>query len=486
MPVRAAEFLIDPGSFRASPDGLITGDPLGFPGYEEELAASRRGGADEAVVTGAATIGGHEVEVALFDFSFFAGSMGEVVGERTALALERAARRKVPFVLRTETGGARMQEGMRALIQMPKLLTARLALSDADQPLIAVFGHPTTGGVLASLGAMADVTIAEAGATIGFAGPRLVERFTGRSLREDSHTAFAAMGSGLVDAIVAPEEARSLVHHALSVLADDEPAEVPEPVPMREAPEHPDPWEAVTAARAEDRPHAPELLSDICDALFYLRGDRAGGEDLGITTAFARVAGRRAVVIALERSTPPGPAGYRKACRCVDLAARLGIPVVTLIDTPGADPSESSEAGGIAWAIAETFRKVLMAPVPVLAIVTGEGGSGGALAFATSDVLLAYGNSIFSVIGPEAAADILWHDPSRAAEAARDLRLTAPDLLRLGIADGLIPEPLEGESLRRVVAYHLGRFSGPDWDRGEMIRTRRDRWRGRGERQASS
>ncbi|MDQ3953231.1 MAG: acetyl-CoA carboxylase carboxyl transferase subunit beta, partial [Actinomycetota bacterium] len=200
---QAIETLIDGGSFDSAVPPVEPVDPLGYPSYAEALTRAReRSGAPESVHAGAATIAGVPVEVAAFDFSFMGGSMGSSAGESLARALGRAATRRVPFVLRTATGGARMQEGMASLAQMPKIAAARVDLARAGQPFVAVLGHPTTGGVLASLAALADVTIAEEGATIGFAGPRVVEAGTGRPLADDSHTAASASAAGLVDAVV--------------------------------------------------------------------------------------------------------------------------------------------------------------------------------------------------------------------------------------------------------------------------------------------
>ena len=466
------DHVIDDGSFAASSDELSSTDPLGFPGYEELLGETRRrSGTDESVTTGAATIGGHDVEIASFDFSFLGGSMGEVSGERIARSIESAIQRGVPFVLRTATGGARMQEGMRALVQMPKVVVARALLAEAHLPFFAVLGDPTTGGVLASIAALADYTIAETGATVGFAGPRVVETVTGSRPSAASHTAASALGNGLVDAVVQPTDVRSLLTEALAVLAPDEPTAVASP----KAPsgKEPDPWQAVRSARSKDRPSAVELARSIVSTDVELRGDRAGTDDPALFAAIGRVAGRRVLLLSLDRSHLVGAGAFRKARRCLAIAPRLQLPVVCLVDTSGADPSEASEASGIAWEIAATFEAVLSAPVPLLAVVTGEGGSGGALAFAVADRLLIYEHAIFSVIGPEGAASILWRDASKAPDAARSLRLTAHRLLALGIADAVIPEPPAPGSLAEVVAYHLDAM-GSEQDR---VATRRARWR---------
>jgi acetyl-CoA carboxylase carboxyl transferase subunit beta len=473
--VLKATDLVDEGSFEVRDEPPIHRDPLRYPSYAESLEkAKSRSGSDESVQSGAARIGGRECELAVFDFDFFGGSMGEVTGERLARAMERAAERAVPFVLVTSTGGARMQEGMRSLVQMSKVVSARLALGDSGQTFVAVLSHPTTGGVLASLAGLADYTVAVAGATVGFAGPRLVERQTERPLREGSHRAESALAAGLVDAVVPPGEARETVARLLEILSPDELSVSAETSPgLRDvsAETSPDAWASVEAARDPGRAAAPDLAAEVLDPSAELRGDRAGKDDPGVRVFLGRAHGRRVLVVALDRRHPPGPHAYRKAIRALGVASRLDIPVVTLVDTPGADASEDSEAEGVAWAIAATFEAMLAAPVPILAIVTGEGGSGGALALASGDRLLVYDDTIFSVIGPELAAEILFRDPGRAQEAAGLLKPTAADLVELGIADELLPGPPDADSISHVLAYHLDLLQNGDPAR------RRRRWR---------
>ena len=469
--------IADADTFAPVDDGLRSADPLDFEGYADQLEAARhKTGVDEAVVAGPARIGGIDVELALFEFGFLGGSMGEVAGERIARAIERAAERRVPFVLRTSTGGARMQEGMRSLIQMPKLVAARAELARARRPFIAVLAHPTTGGVLASIGAIADITVAEAGATIGFAGPRVAERFTGEPLPSGSHTATSAYSSGLVDELVPPSDVHAFVAGVLKTIADDDPEEVDVPPALETKPS--DAWETVQLARATTRPRGPELARDSSDAFVELRGDRAGTDDPSVMCALARIAGRRCLLIAIDRDIHPGPAAYRKAIRCIEVGGRLDVPVVTLVDSRGADPSSVSEAGGVAWHIAHLFETILEAPVPVAAIVTGELGSGGSLAFAVGDEVVAYYDTIASVIGPEMAAEILWRAPTRGPDAARMLKLRASEAFDLDIVDWVVDAELNHESLRFVITDVIDRLSHlgvEDWSSA-----RRARWRGAG------
>lgn len=463
--------LADPGTFEPVADGLKTRDPLRWPGYESGAATASQ---DESVAAGPARIAGHEVELAEFRFDHMGGSMGEVAGERLARGMERAAERSVPFVLRTSTGGARMQEGMISLAQMPKLVAARYRLSAGRVPFVALLGNPTTGGVLASLGGLADITYAEAGATLAFTGPRVAEHLTGKAVDPASHTAEAALRNGMIDAVVAPAEASATIGRTLSILCPDTPQTVDRPAPV-EAPKE-EASDIVQRARGPERPTARSVIALLGGDGVDLRGDRTGRDESGALCAIGRIGGRRALFVASDRTVAPGPGAFRKIIRCIRIAERLGLPIVTLIDMPGADPSEGSEARGIAWSISETFDALLGATAPVLSVVTGEGGSGGAMALAAGDLLLACADSIFSVIAPEAAAAILWRDPGRGPEAARLLKPTAADLVELGIADALIPSPTRTEAFRSAVAYHLARLVDRP-SSADLPEQRRRRWR---------
>lgn len=434
------------------PIGASPRDPLGFPGYAEKLAAAAAAGGDESVAVGIATFAGLPVVVALGDFAFLGGSMGAVHGERVVTAMAVARARRLPFLAVITSGGARMQEGMVSLVQMARAADGVRALRAAGVPVVTHFRHPTTGGVHASYGAAADVIVADEQAMVGFAGPRVVEAFTGEPVDSSSHTAAAALAAGLVDDVCPPDAALDrlttwlrLLHPAVRDGALPDATHVAEPVV------HHDPWDAVQRARRPDRPSVRDLLAVAFDEHLELRGDRAGEDDPAAVAAVARL-GRRTVVVvgtdrrarARRRGRRPGrptAAGYRKLRRAAELAARWDVPLVGLIDTPGADPSPASDRSGLAAAIAETFVAILDVPAPTVAVVTGEGGSGGALALGAADRLLMQDDAVFEVIAPEGAASILFRDPTRAEEVAGWLAPTSAELRRLGIVDRVVPGP---------------------------------------------
>ena len=454
--------------------GLASGDPLQFPGYASRDAKT------ESVITADGTVDGLPVVAISFEFDVFGGSMGVVAGERIARAFERAIQRHAAVIALTATGGARMQEGMAALTQMAKTTLARRALTTAGLPFLAYMRSPTTGGVYASFASLADVLWAEPGATVGFAGPRVAAQ--AKPLMEGSHTAEFSLANGLIDDIVAADRLRARTTSFLrATIAPDEPVGIGTARPASSRAPAASAWDQVQLARHPDRPAGRAIVDAIATDLVELRGDRAGVDDEGVVAGIGRIGGRRVGVIALDR-TKPTPPGYRKAYRLLRTAGALGVPLVTLIDTPGADPSSESEAQGIARTIATAFRTVLEHPGPSIAVVTGEGGSGGALALGVTDRVLICQNATFSVIAPEGAAVILKRDDVE--NVARDLHLTAIDLLELGIADDIVPEPpggghtdpssfiaTIGESITRTFA-DLSRGAASD-----RLALRRKRWR---------
>jgi acetyl-CoA carboxylase alpha subunit len=416
---------------------LRSGDPLAFPGYAERLVDLDHESVRTGLADGFVLIEG--------DFDVIGGSMGLVHGEKVVRAIERSIDQGLPLVLVTRSGGARMQEGMLSLVQMARTAAAMQRHHDAGLLSLAVHRSPTTGGVFASYGSLADLAVAEAGATIGFAGPRVVRETTGEEVAGRSHTAETALAHHLVDAVVPVAELAAWVAVALGrsdapLLVSDPPApRQPADVAANEVSPN-EAWSAVLAARALGRPSGIHLAAAAATSWTEL----GAGSDPALRVALATVAGRRAVVLASDRYAPgggqPTPAGYGLARRGIALAGRLGLPVLGLVDTPGADPRPDAENDGVAREIAATFAALASLRSPSVGLCCGEGGSGGALALVAADVLLVQEHAVFSVIGPEGAAAILERDATKAPEVARRLRLTAADAVALGVADAVVPD----------------------------------------------
>ena len=450
--------------------GLTGGDPLHFPGYDTAVSGIE----GEAVRTGTASIDGGEASYAFIDcvFGVLGGSMGAAVGEKVVRAYHRAVDGRLPVVVRTASGGARMQEGMVALIQMARTTSAAVAHARAGLLSLAVLGAPTTGGVFASFGSLTDIRAATPGALIGFAGPRVVELVTGEMLPPDSHTAESAYANGFVDALVAPEEHATWVECALGHRRM--------PLPRRELAEGPgvgasdSAWVDVLRARRVGRPSGIDRAAVLCDSFVELRG-----RDPVLRAGLAEIGDRRVVVLATDRyarspsGAPgrPGPLGFRLAQRVIALAGRLGLPLLTLVDTPGADPGPVSEAGDVAGEIARTFAAMAALPTPSVSVCVGEGGSGGALALAHADRLLIQDGAYFSVIAPEAAAVILRREPDDAPQLAESLGLRPRRLVELGIVDGVVGE--SDDALRAAVLDALADAVPGDRDRRIDVATAR-------------
>ncbi|GGM06993.1 MULTISPECIES: acetyl-CoA carboxylase carboxyltransferase subunit alpha [Micromonospora] len=467
--------LVDPATFVALPERTPDVDPIDFVDvlpYPHRVSAARAAtGLAEAVLVGTAAVGGHRVALAVMDFRFLGGSLGCAVGELITRTAERALAERIPLVLVTASGGARMQEGALSLMQMATVSQAVAALREAGVLTVSVLTDPTYGGVAASFATNTDLVLAESGARMGFAGPRVIRQVTGRGLPEGFQTADFLLRHGQVDmvvprralrgrltallaATVRPTGPRTGGPGAPTVSAAPPTGSAPVPAPAggaRSAPSG-DAWETVRTARHPGRPTTLDYLDSVFDGFVELHGDRLGGDCPAVVGGLARLDDRHLMVIGHQKGHTTAelvarnfgmasPAGHRKALRLMRLAARLGLPVVTLVDTPGADPGVAAEEHGQAAAIAENILTMSCLPVPVVAVITGEGGSGGALAFAVADRVLMLQHAVYSVISPEGCAAILWPDRSAAPQAARALRLTAGDLCRLGIVDDVVPEP---------------------------------------------
>lgn len=504
-----AALVVDEGSIEVWDDDVVSGDPLAFADerpYCDRLAeAERRTGLRESILTGRATVAGRPIALAAAEFGFLGGSIGVATGERLARAFERARTQRLPLVALPASGGSRMQEGTLALVQMAKLAAAAGELRAAGLPYVVCLTDPTTGGVLASWGSLGTVTFALPEALVGFAGPRVVELLTGSPLPPETQRAETLAAHGLIDAVVPPEALRTAVARVLTVTAPS-----PAPAPTEEC--HPavaerqlddtppeegpaggrDAWASLGFARDRRRPGASELLAACATDVTELRGDRAGHpDDPGCLLALARIGGRAVVVVAQRRRSdgaPPalGPAGFRKARRGMALAAELGLPLVTVVDTPGAELSVAAEHGGLAGEIAGCLAEMAALPVPTVALLLGEGGSGGALALLLADRVLCAEHASLGVIAPEGASAILYRDLDHAPELAATQGGASWRLAAAGIADGVIAEPRPAHeqpetfvaSAGAQLVSELARLATDDPAR--RLAARRSRWRALG------
>ena len=466
--------LVDEESFEELSGDLEPIDALSFvdtkPYAERIVAAQKKSSAKSGALYGTATIDGRPLVIAGIDFGFIGGSMGGAVGESITRAAELALERRIPLLVISASGGARMQEGCVSLMQMAKTSQAIGRLKEEGILYASLLTDPTYGGVSASFATLGDVLIAEPEAHIGFAGPSVIEQTIRQTLPDGFQTSGFLMEHGMLDLVETRENlqrtVRNLVDlHTLiedtraggreSLVARLPAAEGEEPVEEAEVLVTRDAWDVVQLARNLERPHTLEYVGFVFDDFVELHGDRTFREDPAIVAGLARLGDLVVMLIGHQKGSTTGemmernfgmpePDGYRKGMRLMRYAEKFGIPIVTLVDTAGAYPGIGAEERGQSNAIAESIMLQSRLPVPTVTIVTGEGGSGGALALAASDKVLMLENSYYSVISPEGCATILFKDAALAPRAAAALRITAPDLLRLEVMDAVVPEPPDG------------------------------------------
>ena len=458
------ELVTDAGSFEEWDAKIDEGErpenPLDFRGYTEKVKALRvKTGLDEAVVTGKATICGYPVVIGVCDGRFMMASMGHAVGEKITRAVERATEERLPVVLFTCSGGARMQEGIISLMQMAKTSAALKRHSDAGFLYIPVLTDPTTGGVTASFAMLGDIILAEPGALIGFAGPRVIEQTIGQKLPEGFQRAEFLLEHGFVDRIVTRDEMKEVLGQILKMhtVTDEKKEDCPEKKKenrknISAGKENVSDWERVLKSREKERPVGKDYIDRLFTDFVELHGDRYYKDDPAVVGGIAYFHGKAVTVIAqckgkttkenLERNfAMPSPEGYRKALRLMKQAEKFQRPVICFVDTPGAFCGMEAEERGQGEAIARNLYEMSALKVPVLSIVIGEGGSGGALALAVADEVWMMENAVYSVLSPEGFASILWKDSKRASEAAGVMRLTAADLKELKVIEEIICEP---------------------------------------------
>ena len=499
------EFLTEAGSFEEWDTGLQTENPLHMIGYPDRIKALQdKTKLDEAVITGKARIGENEVVLMVMDGRFLMASMGEVVGEKIARGVERATKEKLPVVIFTCSGGARMQEGMTSLMQMAKTSAALKRHSDAGLLYITVLTDPTTGGVTASFAMLGDIILAEPKALIGFAGPRVIEQTIHKKLPKGFQRSEFLLEHGFIDKIVERKDMKDTLDQILTMhrltaenaLKCSKTTDCSKMIDSSKVTEHSQmtdsskvtdqsgvtgslgekeqsirksrkqklsstqkkraaektAWERVLTSREKDRPVGEDYIHGLFEEFIEFHGDRNFGDDAAICGGIAYFQGQPVTVIAqmkgkstsenIERNFGmPEPEGYRKALRLMKQAEKFHRPIICFVDTPGAFCGMEAEERGQGEAIARNLYEMSSLKTPILSVLIGEGGSGGALAMAVADEVWILENAVYSILSPEGYAAILWKDGSQAARAAKAMKLTSYDLYKAGFVEKVIPEP---------------------------------------------
>lgn len=456
----------DPKTFEPWFEDMEVSNPLDYEGYEDKLAAAReKTGLKEAVTVGRCKVFGEDIVLGICDSRFMMASMGHVVGEKITCAIERATALNLPVFIFCCSGGARMQEGIVSLMQMEKTSAAIRKHGDTGLLYCSILTDPTTGGVTASFAMLGDVIMAEPGALVGFAGPRVIKQTIGQELPEGFQTSEFLVEHGIIDGIVKRENLKKTIYFLVKThqcngkktYADYRPNEefhfeLSETLKEQSWFSTPrSAWEKVKAVRQVERPSASDYISHIFDFFVESHGDRAFSDDKAMIGGLAFLDGQPVTIIADEKGKDfkecqernfgmPMPEGYRKALRLMKQAEKFNRPVISFVNTSGAFCGIEAEERGQGEAIARNLMEMSSLKVPVLCLMIGEGGSGGALATAVGNEVWMMENATYSILSPEGFASILWKDANRAKEASEVMNITAQDLKRLGVIEEIIPE----------------------------------------------
>lgn len=462
---RRLSMLVDERTFEEWSKDYVGENPLDFQDYESKLEEVReKTKLKEAVITGSGLIGGVKCAIAVMDGRFMMASMGHAVGEKITLMVERATKENLPIIMVTCSGGARMQEGLVSLMQMAKTSAALKRHSEAGGLYISVLTDPTTGGVMASFAMLGDIILAEPNALVGFAGRRVIEQTIGEKLPEGFQSSEFLLEHGFIDAIVKREDLKDTLAYLLRVHTG-QPKDFVMPQKIEtttkdvgkletEASLEDKAWNNVLASRSKNRPVGRHYVEHLVDEFMELHGDRQFKDDSAIIGGIGYLLGKPVTIIVQSKGKTteeniknnfgmPSPEGYRKALRLMKQAEKFHRPVICLVDTPGAFCGVEAEERGQGEAIARNLYELSSINVPILSIVIGEGGSGGALAMAVADEVWMLEKSIYSILSPEGFASILWRDAKRAKEAAVQMRLSAREILSMNIIEKVIEEPAE-------------------------------------------
>lgn len=485
------KMIADEDSFVELYEVIEAANPIDFPDYNEKIKAQqKKTGYRDAVITGRCTINNIPVYIGIMNAEFMMASMGQAVGEKITRIFERATAEKLPVILFTASGGARMQEGIFSLMQMAKISAAVKRHKQAGLLYITILTHPTTGGVTASFAMEGDIILAEPKALIGFAGPRVIEQTIRQKLPDGFQTSEFLLEHGFVDAIVERKNQREyianilMIHQCGKTFKGLIPFKVinqtiknitdKKKIPKKKFGKNMSIWEKVQTARAQERPTALDYINIIFENFTEFHGDRYFGDDRSIVGGIGFFEGKPVTVIGQQkgRNTAenvmrnfgmPNPEGYRKALRLMKQAEKFNRPVICFIDTPGAYPGMGAEERGQGEAIAKNLMEMSDLRTPVISFIIGEGGSGGALALGVSDKVYMLENSIYSILSPEGFASILWKDGTRAREAAEVMKITAEDLLSYEIIDEIVCEPKSTAAADvETVAKNIGDFIRED------------------------
>ena len=457
-------WITDPDTFQESDKLVYSADPIGFKTrmtYKTKLSGdSERTGLTEAAVTGICEIGGVPAQIIVLDFGFMGGSMGCVVGEKVALALERSYKKKIACVAVITSGGNRFQEGVLSLMQMAKTVTVANQLKTKGIPFISILSNPSTGHTFASFPNLSDIILGEPGAMVGLQSLQVVRKESLGVLPNSANTAEFHLKHGMIDAIVERPKLKETISNILDLFSSEykisrkvtRASKNTRKISINKL--NNDVWNIVQIARHDSRPTSRVYIEKIITNFVELHGDRHYGDDSTIITGVGYLGGQTVAIVGQEKhknspnenlkNAKTTPEGFRKAQRIVELANKFSLPLITLVDSSGPKLGIDSEERGLANTIATTISKMVNLESPSISIIIGEGGSEAALPLLVTNKTLMLQNSILSVVSPEGAAEMIFQDSKKAKDVAESLKITAVDCYELGIIDKIVLEPSGG------------------------------------------
>ncbi len=442
---RRIGLITDRGSFRELDIRPSFPFPLPSP-YREILRKTREETSlYESVVAGVGLVNGIKTVIIATDFSFLGGSIGHIAGEVIGRAFEYATRKKLPVIALISSSGGRAYEGALSLLQSARISFYISRFSEKGLPYISVLGNPSTGEVFSSFANMADIKIAEPGALLGVYPKKLMPK-----AREESHSAEYHLKRGLIDSIVERERLKDTLSKLLELLTPGFSISM-EGRMEREFPKGT--GYTIELARIPQRPSSSEYIFRMTRDFFEIRGDGMGGEDEGVICGIGEIGTQRFVIIGHEKRRIK-PEGFRKAQRAMKLAQKFGLPLITLVDTPGPSIEPEDEGKGLGKAIADTITLMTSLRVPIISVIIGEGGGEGALPFIIADKVLIFENAYLSPFPPERLSYLLG-ETYLSQETIRELKISPPELLEIGLVDEIIPEPRGGTQMNPEEASRI-------------------------------
>lgn len=435
-------------------------------GYSEKFERDRnRTGLTESVIVGKCKIKDMSFITILMERLFMVGTLSKANGEKIAKTFEYATKNSLPVVAFCAGGGVRLQEGAASLIQMAKIDATLMKFRKKNLPFISILTDPTYGGTTASFGLMGDINIAEPNSSIGFGGKMLVKDILREQIADDFQSAEYVLKSGGIDMICERRYIFDTILELLDLLNKNNTLNIGAEIPKYDL-GNKRPERILQNIRNNSRPVGIDYLYKLFDKPIMLKGDRISYDDPSLLTGLGKIFGVKVAFIIQNKGRNLNekiknnygmtrPEGFRKAIRIAKLAGKFHLPILILLDSPGAHPGDDAEKNCQSIAISESMMNLLEVKTPVIAIVTGEGCSGGALGLSVSDALAMFSGATYSAISPESYSAIIFDKPKIQPELLASMRFTAKDLYDEGLINEILKEGTLEYNTAQIERYFI-------------------------------